>query len=48
MVNQPTAEDRLIDRRTLLQTGRRWLRLGRRYYTECMPKRSSDPEERRR
>jgi len=48
MVNQPTAEDRLIDRRSVLRTGRRWLRPGRRCYTERMPKRSPDPVERRR
>jgi hypothetical protein len=48
MVNQPTAEDRLIDRRSVLRTGAALAGLGRRCYTERMPKRSPDPVERRR
>jgi hypothetical protein len=47
MVNQPTAEDRLIDRRSVLRTGAA-LAAGQRCYTERMPKRSPDSVERRR
>ena len=45
MANQSTAEDRLIGRRTVRQTGAALAAAGPALCTESLPKRSRDPEE---